>query len=247
MRLTDKNVSKILNILETASNNGITSTLVNFSEYPRSNKTTKIQIVGLDVVINGFRVLIEFNREDDIDAFNKLITKSVLGSNLLVVKQTQQFQGYLYTVLNVQNNNIDDSFICSARFLASVIKSSLFNVVNYGIKGGKTYYSCNDSSSCKDDVIRRYEKLHNRTKDLFYLDIVKINGLYIVTEVKYGDKLYELSFENYGQTEIRIPNIVNYVLLTQGYELYSLKKNNMQLDKDKKATCKIKCEKYKTY
>lgn len=216
MKGTKNNLKKITEICEGKAE------ILSFKDYPKSDKTDKITIVGATIKVGKETVLVEFEHKDDIDAFEKIL--SDMTAELIVVEKVQMHMETLFKVLNLIN--IDKSFLCSRRFINSIAKAGIGNIVNHKIKNGKNFY---DSDEEIDEKIKRYNEENNKYNKLFFLEIRKICGYYIVTKVDYGNKICIYHETPYPITQINVPEWVDYVLVTRPkYELYSLKKNNLE-------------------
>ena len=216
MKITKGNTKQITEICKGKAE------ILGFENYPKNDKTDKITVVGATIKIDDKTVLVEFERKDDIDAFEKIMSN--MAKDLMVVEKVQMHMETLFKVLNLAN--IDNSFICSRRFINSIAKAGLCNIINHEIKNGKNFYSCEEET---DDKIKNYNEENNRYNKLFFLEIKKVCGYYVVTKINYGNKICTYHETPYPITQVDVPEWVDYVLVTRPkYELYSLKKNNME-------------------
>lgn len=214
MKGTKNNLKKITEICKGKAE------VLSCEESPKNNLKGAATILKAKIKVGDTVAIVDLERGEDLVAFERLMAD--MSAELLVVSQINNYTDKMYTVLNL--TNVDNSFTCTRKFLNSLSASPIFKVLNVTIRNEKFFY---DYRGEEDDKILKYKEENDERSKLFYFEIKKINGIFVVTDVVSGRKFFECN-KQFPVTKLNLPDWVDYVLLTKDKRAYSLKDNEMK-------------------
>lgn len=213
--------------------------IVSFEECAKSkNNNTPILKVNMERDKKSFSL--ELYKTIDLDAFEKVVSSK--KCEFIAVYKKIRATDSIYTL--VDSGNINNAFVCTRKFINSMVNSNYFIVLNHHIQGDKNFYNLGETDKRIDDYIAEV------SNNPFLPSIKRIDRYYIMNDVVYGQPMYEEERE-FPLTQIKVPDWVDFIILTRGFEPYSLKKNFMKRKEgfhiNTKSEFEVVCDDDKVY